>query len=210
VILTLVYYRCPMLCGLVLNGLLESMQDISLSPGKDFEIITVSIDPLETPKLAKIKKQNYIKEFGHPEAAKGWHFLSGKEKNIKTLADSVGFGYKWIERRKEFAHGAAIMIITPDGRVSRYMGGIEYDPDTLRLSLVEASEGKIGNAYDQFILTCFHYDANEGKYSVAAMGVMRLGGGLVALSLGVMLFVFWSREMKKRKSQTAEPIEGNS
>lgn len=210
VILTLVYYRCPMLCGLVLNGLLESMQEISLSPGKDFEIVTVSIDPLETPKLAKIKKQNYIKEFGHPEAAQGWHFLSGKEKNIKTLADSVGFGYKWIERRKEFAHAAAIMIITPDGRVSRYLGGIEYDPQTLRLSLVEASEGKIGSTYDQFILTCFHYDAAEGKYSVAAMGIMRLGGGLVALSLGVMLFVFWSREIKNRKLQTVKPIEGNS
>lgn len=210
VILTLVYYRCPMLCGLVLNGLLESMQQISLAPGDDFEIVTVSIDPLETPKLAKIKKQNYLKEFGKPEAAKGWHFLSGKENNIRTLADSVGFGFKWIERRKEFAHGAAIMILTPDGRVSRYLGGIEYEPKTLRLSLVEASEGKIGNAFDQFYLSCFHYDADAGTYSVAAMGVMRLGGSLVACSLGVMLIVFWSREMKNRKAQTAKPIEGNS
>ncbi|MDP8246018.1 MAG: SCO family protein [Candidatus Hinthialibacter antarcticus] len=210
VILTLVYYRCPMLCGLVLNGLLESMQEISLNVGEDFEIVTVSIDPLETPKLAKIKKQSYIKEFGKPEAAPGWHFLSGKEKNIRTLADSVGFGYKWIERRKEFAHGAAIMIITPDGRVSRYLGGIEYEPKTLRLSLVEASEGKIGTMVDQFFLSCFHYDPDAGAYSVAAMGVMRLGGGLVACSLGVMLIVFWSREMKNRKAQTAKPIEGNS
>ncbi len=210
VILTLVYYRCPMLCGLVLNGLLESMREISLNPGEDYEIVTVSIDPLETPNLAKIKKQTYLKELGNPEAAKGWHFLSGKEAKIRTLADSVGFGYKWIERRKEYAHGATIIILTPDGRVSRYLGGIEYDPQTLRLSLVEASEGQIGTAFDQFFLSCFHYDADAGSYSVAALGVMRIGGSLVALSLGIMLFIFWKRELKNRKLQSVKPIEGNS
>lgn len=211
VILTLVYYRCPMLCGLILNGLTEATKEVGMTPGDEFQIVTVSIDPLETPQLATVKKQSFIKELGVPEAANGWHFLTGKEENIKKLADSVGYGYKWIESRKEFAHGSAIMILTPEGHVSRYLSGIQYDPKTVRLSLVEASEGKIGTAVDHFVLTCFQYDPSAGSYVPFAMGVMRIGGVLTMLLLGSLLTVFWIREMRKKKtSQTAQPIEGNT
>lgn len=203
VILTLVYYRCPMLCGLVLNGMLDALREVDLEPGEEFEIVTVSIDPLETPKLAKIKKQNYIKELGMPEYADGWHFLTGREKDIRSLADSVGFGYKWIERRQEYAHGAAIMILTPDGRVSRYLAGIEYEPKTMRLSLVEASEGKIGTVIDMFILSCFQYNAEEGSYALVAMNVMRLGGFITFIILSIVLAVFWRREYKRSKLNTS-------
>ncbi len=199
VILTLNYYRCPMLCTLQLNGMIEGLRGLNWTPGEQFEIVTVSIDPSETPSLAKLKKQSYMQEYARPSAAKGWHFLTGKKKNLNLLSDTVGFGFKWNEARKEWAHVAALFVCTPDGRVSRYLYGVMFDPTTIKLSLVEASEGKVGSTLDRFILYCYHYDAAEGKYGLAAMNVMRAGGTLTAVVLGVTLLTFWSREKKRRK-----------
>jgi protein SCO1/2 len=188
VLLTLVYYRCPMLCGLVLNGLVEALQEVSLTAGKDFDIVTVSIDPLETATLARLKKQSLMREYGRPEAAAGWHFLTGDELSIRALAEAVGFGYRWVEERKEYAHAAAVMVLTPQGKVSRYLYGVLYEPRTVRLALAEARVGTLATVADRFLLYCFHYDANQGRFVVAARNIMRLGGlvtaGVVAVWLG--------------------------
>ena len=204
VILTLVYYRCPMLCGLLLNGLTDALKEMEWTAGQQFDIVTVSIDPLETPTLAKLKKQNYLKEYGRPGAAAGWHFLTGREPNIRKLADTVGFGYRYDEETKQYAHAAGIFVCTPEGRLARYLYGVMYDPQTLRLSLLEASEGKVGSTLDRVLLYCFHYDPSRGQYSLAAMNVMRAGGVLVVIILAAILFVFWRRERRRRRTAPPE------
>jgi protein SCO1/2 len=204
VLLTLNYYGCPMLCGLQLNGLLEGLKELSWTPGKEFEIVTVSFDPNETPILAKVKKQNYMNEYGRPEAAKGWHFLTGHEKEIKALTDAAGFGYKYNEERGEYMHTAALFILKPDGRISRYLYGITYEASPLRLSLVEAADGKVGTTIDQLILFCYHYSASEGRYALAAANVMRLGGAATLLVVAGFLFTFWRREW----GRVIPPVEG--
>ncbi len=209
VLLILAYYRCPMLCTLVINGAVEALKEIPLEPGEGYEIVTVSIDPLETPNLAQFKKQNYIKEFGKPEAAAHWHFLTGKEKNIKQLADAVGFGYKYNEDREEYAHPAVITICTPDGRVSRYLYGIQFEPQTMRLSFVEASEGKIGSTLDQVLLYCFHYDAEAGRYAPVAMNIMRIAGGGTVIILGIAIFILYKQGSIFQREQN-QTIEGTT
>jgi protein SCO1/2 len=199
VILTLNYYKCPMLCGLQLNGLLDGLMELDWTPGQEFEMVTVSINPLETPALASEKKQNYMKRFGRPSAAKGWHFLTGAEPEIRQLASTLGFGYTYDRSTGEYAHAAAIFVSTPDGRVARYLYGIEYPPKRLRLALLEASEGEIGNTIDQIILYCFHYDPSSRRYSPVAMNIMRLGGTATALIVGLTLGGYWLREARRRK-----------
>ncbi len=191
VLLTLVYYRCPMLCGLVLNGVVEALKEVSLTAGKDFEIVTVSIDPLETATLARLKKQSLLREYGRPEAAAGWSFLTGDGASIKALADAVGFGYRWVEERQEYAHAAALIVLTPDGRVSRYLYGVLYEPRTVRLALAEAKAGTVASLTERFLLYCFHYDANQGRFVVAARNIMRLGGLLTAGVVAVWLGRAW-------------------
>ncbi len=200
VILTLNYYRCPMLCGLMLNGLLDGLKELKWTPGREFEIVTVSIDPLETPTLARLKKQSYMEELGRPEAVAGWHFLVGRPESIKALADAVGFHYRYNEERREYAHAAGLFVATPDGRVARYLYGVMYEGRTLRLALTEAAEGKIGSSADQLLLYCFHYDAQEGRYVVAATSIMRLGGGATALILGLWLVTWWRRSARRENS----------
>jgi len=197
VILTLNYYRCPMLCGLMLNGLLDGLKELKWSPGREFEIVTVSFNPLETPTLARLKKQSYMEELGRPEAVGGWHFLVGQPDAIKALTDAVGFHYRYNEERKEYAHAAGLFVATPDGRVARYLYGVVYEGRTLRLALTEAAEGKIGSSTDQFLLYCFHYDAKEGRYVIAATKIMRLGGGATALILGLWLVTWWRRSARE-------------
>jgi len=204
VLLTLNYYACPMLCTLQLNGLVEGLRGMSWTPGRQFEMVTVSFDPRETYRLARLKKQSYIEEYGRPAAAKGWHFLVGREKNIKALTESAGFGYKWNEDRQEFIHLAATYVYTPEGRLSRILYGVMYEPNTLKLSMVEASEGKVRSGLDRILLYCFHYDADAGRYAPAAMNIMRVGGGLTALLLGGGLSLFWMREARKRRTATTE------
>jgi protein SCO1/2 len=199
VILTLNYYRCPMLCGLMLNGVVDGLEQMDWTPGVEFEMVTVSIDPLETPALAKAKKQNYLKRYQRPAAARGWHFLTGKQSNITRLAETVGFGYTYDAESDQYAHAAVIFVSTPDGRVARYLYGIEYPPKDLRLALLEASDGKIGSALDQLILYCYHYDPQSRRYAPVAMNIMRVGGSATALVLGVSLGTLWVRELRRRK-----------
>jgi protein SCO1/2 len=200
VILTLGYYRCPMLCSLILNGMLDGLKELPVTPGRDFEIVTVSIDPLETPTLAKLKKQSYLQEYGRAGAEEGWHFLTAREASSRALADAVGFGYRYNEERKEYAHPACIFVATPDGRMARYLYGVAFDPKTLRLALTEAGEGKFGGASEQLLLYCFHYDAAEKRYVLAATNVMRAGAGVTALVLGAWLIAWWRRDARARRN----------
>jgi protein SCO1/2 len=199
VLLTLAYYRCPMLCGLVLSGVVESLSGVDLEPGRDFEILTVSIDPTDTPEKAAAKKQTTLGRYERDGASEGWHFLTGREENVRRLADTLGFGYRWVEERDEFAHPAVVFVATPDGRVARYLYGVQYDPRTMRLSLVEASEGKIGSSLDRFLLYCYHYDPEAGRYSPVAMNVMRVGGGLTLAVLAATLYLLWRRDLRRRR-----------
>jgi len=198
VLLNLGYYTCPMLCGLVLNGILEALKSIDWTPGKEFEIVTVSIDPSETSTLARLKKENTIEEYGRAGAAKGWHFLVGEEEEIRALTDAAGFRYAYDEERGEYIHAAVIIVCTPDGRLSRYLYGVLFDSQTLRLSLLEASEGKIGSPLDRILLYCYHYDAARGRYAPAALNIMRAGGALAVVVLGITLAALWRRDAGRR------------
>ena len=191
VILNLVYYSCPMLCNLVLNGQTTSLKAIPWTPGNEFDIVTVSIDPTEHFGLAQGKKAVYLSMYDRP--APGWHFLVDKDQNVKKLADQVGFRYKFDPRQSQYAHAAAIMILTPEGKISRYLYGIKFGARDLRLALTEASEGKFGIT-DRLLLLCFHYDAQARSYVLFAQNVMRGGGALVVLILGSVLWGLWRRE----------------
>jgi protein SCO1/2 len=201
VVLSLVYFGCPMLCSLVLNGLVDGLKEIPLAPGADFEIITISFDPRETPTLARLKKQNYVQELGRPGAASGWHFLTGREENIRKVTEAVGFHYRYVEATQQFAHAAAIYLLTPDGRLARYLYGVVFDPATLRLGLVEASEGKMGSSLDRVLLYCFHYDPKAGRYTLAAVTIMRVGGVLMVVVLATVLGVLWRAEARRRRAR---------
>lgn len=196
VVLNLVYYSCPLLCGFVMQGVVRSLRGVPYTVGRDVEAITVSFDPKEKPELAKAKKESLLKEYGRPEAAAGWHVLVDKDGNAKRLADQVGFKYEWSEADQQFAHPSVTMILTPEGKVSRYLYGIDYEPRTLRLALTEASQGKIGSTVDRLLLFCYHYDPQSRSYVLFARNVMKAGGVLVMLVLGALLFVFWRREAR--------------
>lgn len=198
VILTLVYYRCPMLCTLVLNGMLRSLKPLSFTAGNEFDIVTVSFDPREGPELAAEKKASYIESYGRPKAAGGWHFLTGDAESIRRLTEAVGFHYAYDEETDQFAHASAIMVLTPKGRVSKYFYGIEYDSKDLRLGLVEASESKIGSPVDEILLFCFHYDPTTGKYGLAIMNILRGLGVLVLAALGSFIFLSLRRDRQRR------------
>ncbi len=217
VILTMNYSNCPMLCSLQLNGLFEGLQGLEWDLGENFQMITVSIDPKESPERAALTKEKYLKMYGRSGVGRGWHMLTGREEDIRKLADTVGFGYSFVEETGEFAHAAVTMILTPDGRVSRYLYGIGYDPQTLRLSLVEAADGKVGSTLDQFLLTCFHYDETKGRYGPAAVKIMRLGALVTVVLLGGALLMFWRGEARRAGAEgrpenvdeSAEPVDQN-
>lgn len=196
VVLQLGYFDCPMLCGYISRGMVNVFQRLSLKIGTDYDVISLSFDPTETRQLAYLKKQNYIAEYGRPDEAGGWHFLVGDAANIRKVTDAVGFQYRWIESAQQYSHPAALIVLTPEGKVSRYLFGVQFDPKTLRLSLVESSDGKIGTIVDDFILTCFQFDGQTGKYAVAAVGLMRVGAVLAVLALGITLLVMFRREMR--------------
>jgi protein SCO1/2 len=205
VILSLNYSNCPMLCNLQLNGLVEALQQIDLRPGSDFEILSVSIDPLESPIRARQTKQQYLRQYGRSGTGSGWHFLTGHESEITRLASTVGFLYRYIPERNEYAHAAVFMICTPEGRVSRYLYGVSFEPQTMRLSLVEAAAGKIGTPMDQVLLFCFQYDAVAGSYGPTAIGLMKLGGGVTVFVLAIVLFPTWLRRYQKRSKTSDNP-----
>jgi protein SCO1/2 len=199
VILALVYYECPMLCSEVLNGLTGSIKGLSFNVGKEFDVVAISFDARENEKtdLAKSKKESYVKRYARPESENGWHFLTGTQDSIDKITKSVGFGYKWDEQTKQFAHAGAIMIVTPEGKMSKYLYGIDYAPKDVKFAVMESAESKIGTPVDQLMLYCFHYNPATGKYGLQILNVVRLGGVLTLLGMGAMFFVFWRRNKSK-------------
>jgi protein SCO1/2 len=188
-----------MLCNLVLNGVVEALNGIPFRPGEDFELIAISIDPLETPELAAKKRANYLGLYDHPESAPGWHFLVGEEEQIRKVADAVGFQYFYDPGIDEYAHASGIVLATPDGRLSRYFYGVEYPAKDLRLGLVEASEGEIGGLVEQILLLCFHYDPLQGKYGFVIQNALRAGAALTVAVLLGFLFKSLRRERRERR-----------
>lgn len=199
VVIAFVYYECPMLCNQVLNGLTGSLKGINLDAGKDFDVVAISFDSRENDKadLAKNKKASYMERYSRPGTEKGWHFLTGTEEAIQKVTNAAGFAYKWDEKSNQFAHAAAVMVATPDGKMSRYFYGIDYSPKDLKFGLMESSDNKVGNTAEQLLLYCYHYDPSTGKYGLAVLRVMRVGGIATLLAMGVMGFVFWRRNKKK-------------
>jgi len=204
VVISLVYYNCPMLCNQVLDGLVGTMQAMKFDAGKEYEVVTVSFDPRETPADAVQKKATYLKRYGRAGADAGWHFLVGDQKSIKGLTDAVGFNYAFDEKSNQFAHASAIMVATPEGKLSHYFYGIEYAPKDVRLSLVEASANKIGSPVDQLILYCYHYDPASGKYGPVVMNIMRVAG--VATVIGVVVLLFALRKFNQRRERWDERV----
>jgi len=200
IILALVYYQCPSLCNMVLNGLLRSAKSLTLLAGQDFEIVAISFDPRETSNMATTKKASYLKSYERPGAEKGWHFLTGAELSSRGVAEAVGFRYAYDAMTNQYAHGSAIMVLTPEGRVAKYFYGIEYPVRDLRLGLVEASHRRIGSAIDQVMLYCYHYDPSNGKYGMAIMNVLRLGGLLTVATLGIFMAVMFRRDFRQRRA----------
>lgn len=196
VMLSLAYYNCPNLCNYHLNGVKDALREMNWTPGNEFEYLVVSIDAKETPDLAADKKANYMKAYGRVGAEKGWHFLVGEQASIDALADSVGFKFRWDEEGKQWAHSAAAIILTPSGEISRYLFGVYFEPQTMRLSLVEAGQGNVGSLVDKLILYCFHYDPKASKYTLYAMNVMRGGAILIVLALLAFMTPFWLRQRR--------------
>ena len=188
-ILNLVYYRCPMLCGEVLSGLESALRVLKFDVGKEFDVLTVSFDPRETPDMATKKKAEFLKRYGRPGAAAGWHFLTGPQDSIDGLTKAAGFQYQYDPKTGQFAHSTAIMVLTPEGKIAQYYYGVEYAPKDLRLGLIQASENKIGNLADQVLLYCYHYDPTTGKYGAMIARVLQLSGLATVLLLGVLMTV---------------------
>ena len=203
VILLFVYYECPMLCTLELNGLLRNLRALTMTAGNEFDVVTVSIDPTETPALARVKKAGYLKKYGRPGSEPGWHFLTGTDPNVRRLADTVGFKYVYDPKSKQYAHPAGLVVVTPGGRLARYIYGVDFPANNLRWSLIEASAGKIGTPVDRLLLMCFHYDPSTGRYNFAVMSAVRASGVLTVVSL--LAFMLLSHQNDRRKAARFEP-----
>ena len=199
VVLALVYYECPMLCNEVLNGLTGSLKGISFDTGKDFDVVAISFDARENdkPNLAKNKRESYLARYGRLGTEKGWHFLTGTQGEIDKVTDAVGFRYEFDKQTDQFAHAGGIMVLTPEGKVSRYLYGIDYAPKDLKFSLMESAESKIGNPVEKLFLYCYHYDPSTGKYGLAILSFLRLLSIATILGLGVMFVVFWRYNKNK-------------
>ncbi len=192
VLLTLNYFMCTMLCTETLNGLTEGLRGLEWTAGKEFELVTISIDPRETSELAYEKRKSYLMSLGRPEA--NWHFLTGKQRDIDAVAKAVGFNFRYDAATDQFAHPPTIMFLSPDGRVMQYLFGKVFKPRDLKFALMDASEGKVGNTFEQLVWSCFHFDETSGRYTPFALGIMRIAGGATALTLGIVLAVLWRRE----------------
>jgi protein SCO1/2 len=197
VILTLVYFQCPMLCSQVQAGLTGALNGIvRFNVGRDFNVLSVSFDPRDTPQDAAAEKKTYLARYRRTGAEQGWHFLTGRKDQIDALAAAVGFRYAWDAEHNQFAHASAIMLLTPDGRLSQYYYGIEYEPRYIQLGLIEASRGKIGNLVDQVLLFCFHYDPTKGKYGAAIYNILRISAAATVLLVGGFMFVMFRRDLR--------------
>jgi protein SCO1/2 len=193
VILSLVFYECPMLCNQVLNGLVGSIRTLSFNAGREFEVLTVSFDAREGPELARAKKESYMVRYQRPGTESGWHFLVGSQQSIDALTKAVGFNYYYDEKTQQFAHASGIIVLTPDGHIARYFYGIEYSARDLRFGLVEASEGRIGSPVDKLLLYCYHYDPASGKYGPVVMNIVRLGGILTIVGIASLILLLRRR-----------------
>jgi len=198
VILSLVYYRCPMLCGQLLEGLESALRVVDFDPGKQFDVITVSFDPSDTPAVAAAKKAEIMARYKRPGAAGGWHFLTGPQASIDALTKAVGFEYEYDKRTDQFAHATAIMVLTPGGKLTQYYYGIDFPPKDLRLGLIQASKNKIGTVVDQVLLYCYHYDPDAGRYSALIGRVLQIAGGFTVLVLGGFILVMFRLESKPK------------
>jgi len=190
-ILNLVYYQCPMLCGEVLSGLESALRILKFDVGREFDVLTVSFDPKETPEMAAAKKAELLKRYGRPGAAAGWHFLTGKQAAIDALTQSAGFEYEYDPQTRQFAHATAILVLTPQGRIAQYYYGVEFAPRDLRLGLVQASENRIGSVADQVLLYCYHYDPDQGKYGAIISRILKLAAAATIVLLGTFLITMF-------------------
>jgi protein SCO1/2 len=206
VILSPVYYSCPRLCPMTLTGVLKALRTLNLNAGRDFDIVTLSFDPRETPTLAAAKKAAYIEGYGRDGADEGWHFLTGDQREILRLTNAVGFGFEYDTTQEQFSHASVIMVLTPEGRISRYFFGLEFSPRDLRLGLVEASDGKIGSASDQVLLYCFAYDPHTGKYSMAILNVIRLFAAVTVILIVAFIAYTIRRESRIRRTRSPEAL----
>jgi protein SCO1 len=203
-ILNLVYYNCTMLCGEALAGLSSAMRLIKFDVGNEFDVVTVSFDPRETPEMAAAKKADYVKRYGRAGAAGGWHFLTGQPESINALTKAVGFQYQYDPKTNQYAHATAIMVVTPQGRISRYFYGVDFPPKDLRMGLAEASQGKIGNAVDAVLLYCYHYNPETGKYGAMVGNILRMAGAATILLLGGLLLILWRLDSSVTRKAAAK------
>jgi protein SCO1/2 len=190
-ILNLVYYQCPMLCGEVLSGLESALRVLKFDVGKEFDVLTVSFDPRETPEMATAKKAEFLKRYGRAGAADGWHFLTGPQASIDALTKATGFDYEYDPQTGQFAHATAIMVLTPEGRIAQYYYGVEFAPKDLRLGLIQASQNKIGTLVDEVLLYCYHYDPDTGKYGAIVSRILKIAAGATVFMLGTFLIVMF-------------------
>ena len=197
VLLAFVYYRCPLLCSMVLNGVVTSLRPMTLEPGKDFDVVAISFDPADTPETAAAKRKAYVEDYGKPATLGGWHFLTGSPESIAAATAAAGFRYKWDPERQQFAHASGVVVVTPDGTMARWLPGIDYSSRALRLSFVEASQGKLGTLADAAFLYCFQYDPQHGRYGAMVMRMVRAGGLLTMLCLGAFV---WASRRRDRKA----------
>jgi protein SCO1/2 len=209
VILNLGYYQCPMLCSELLEGLVGSMKALAFNVGRDFDVVTVSFDPRETPEMAAAKKRDIMKRYGRAGADQGWHFLTGQADQINALTKSVGFQYQFDPKTEQYAHAAAIVMLTPDHVISGYFYGVEFSPKDLRLGLVQASQNKIGDIGDQVLLYCYHYDPRSGKYGAIVGNILKLGGLATVLILGTFMFVMFRIDLRANPLSERRVLPGD-
>lgn len=205
VILNFVYYSCPMLCSILLDQLVDGLKDVSWNPGAEFQIVTVSMAPFEGPELAQKHKERYLALLGRPGTERGWHFLTGSEEAVSELAQAVGFGYRWVEDTNDYAHPAALIFLSGDGRITRYLHGMDYPAGKLEKALIEAGEGSVASIIDRIVLYCYRYDPASNEYVVHAENLMKAGGALTILALGGLLLLMWRREVGRRSGLVRPP-----
>jgi protein SCO1 len=203
-IVALVYYRCTMLCNYILNGVVSGLRPLSLRPGRDFDIIAISIDPSEDAQLAASKRDHYAKSYSSRYGTDGWHFLTGEEKDIRAVADAVGFHYRYDPKSQLFLHASGVIVLTPEGRVSRYFYGVEYTPKDLKLGLIEASGRRIGSPADQILLYCYHYDPVTGKYGAMVMNILRIAAAAVLGIVAAALLLLWRGDVRRDRAVSSE------
>jgi protein SCO1 len=204
ILLVPVYYECPMLCSQVLSGMVAGLRPLSIAPGKDFDIVSISFNPADTPADAAKDRALYSHRYSTRMGTAGWHFLTGSQASINAVMNAIGYHYRYDPTTKTFVHASGIMILTPEGRIARYLYGVEYEPKDLELSLVDASHGKVGSLADQILLFCYHYDATTGKYTATVMNILRLAGALMAIILAVGLALFFRFDIRRNQTQPQE------